>query len=263
MPPMAAPLPAPLPPPAIAPPAAPTAAPTTAPTAPSFTTSIVLFFEPVSLAAYLLHASIAPWLGAAAALATRAGAAGGGVFCSATVAPPFQFAPTRPVTRAVAITTAMPIAVSFHGLVICPLREAVLPEVAAVAVGVASGRRGVASLNGIACERGAAAAGRDARAASRRGAAAGRDDRRARRPRRLVVARHHLADVLVGDEALGAHLPEHLLPARAALLHRGDLVERERLRTVRAPRGGGARGPPGRWFAGALPRRAWRRGCPG
>ncbi|PYM29758.1 MAG: hypothetical protein DMD80_06095 [Candidatus Rokuibacteriota bacterium] len=120
-PPMAAPLPAPLPPPAIAPPAAPTAAPTTAPIAPSLTTSIVLSFEPVSLAAYLLHASIALWLGAAGALATRAGVACCTfccVFCScAARSPPVQFATTRPVTRAVAITTAMPIVVTFHGFI--------------------------------------------------------------------------------------------------------------------------------------------------
>src|SRR3989442_4290369 len=69
---MPPPFPAPFPPPAIAPPAAPTAAPTTAPIAPSLTTSIVLSFEPVSLAAYLLHALIALWLGAAGAPPPRA-----------------------------------------------------------------------------------------------------------------------------------------------------------------------------------------------
>src|SRR3989442_6540934 len=71
---MPPPFPAPFPPPAIAPPAAPPAAPTTAPIAPSLTTSIVLSFEPVSLAAYLLHALIALWLGAARThLTTRPG----------------------------------------------------------------------------------------------------------------------------------------------------------------------------------------------
>src|SRR2546428_13141747 len=114
---MAAPLPAPLPPPAIAPPAAPTAAPTTAPIAPSLTTSIVLSFEPVSLAAYLLHASIALWLGAAGAPATPAGGARCPfccVFCSpAARAPPVQFAPTRPGTRAGASPTPHPHLVPF------------------------------------------------------------------------------------------------------------------------------------------------------
>src|SRR5437879_3718040 len=137
---MAAPLPAPLPPPAIAPPAAPTAAPTTAPIAPSLTTSIVLSFEPVSLAAYLLHALIALWLGAAGALATRAGVACCTVccaFCSwAARSPPVQFATTRPVTRAVAITTAMPIVVTFHGFIVYPSRPGGLPEVTAAPVRV-------------------------------------------------------------------------------------------------------------------------------
>src|SRR2546421_13044289 len=97
---MPAPLRAPFPPPAIAPPAAPTAAPTTAPIAPSLTTSIVLSFEPVSLAAYLLHASIALWLGAAGALATRAGGACLPFCCvffsRRARAPPAQFATTTP-----------------------------------------------------------------------------------------------------------------------------------------------------------------------
>src|SRR2546426_6101494 len=101
---MAAPLPAPLPPPAIAPPAAPTAAPTTAPIAPSLTTSIVLSFEPVSLAAYLLHALIALWLGAAGAPPPRAGGACRTprcpLFSLGARAPPGQLATTRPGTKA-------------------------------------------------------------------------------------------------------------------------------------------------------------------
>src|SRR2546425_3685829 len=101
---MAAPLPAPLPPPAIAPPAAPTAAPTTAPIAPSLTTSIVLSFEPVSLAAYLLHALIALWLGAAGAPAPPAGGARRPLRCAlfslAGRAPPVPIAPPTPGPRA-------------------------------------------------------------------------------------------------------------------------------------------------------------------
>src|SRR6266403_1552856 len=132
---MAAPLPAPLPPPAIAPPAAPTAAPTTAPIAPSFTTSIVLSFEPAALAAYVLHAAIALGLGAAGMLATRTGVACATfccAFCScAARSPAVQFATTRPVTRAVAITTAMAIAVNFQGFIVCPsglgMRDLMLP----------------------------------------------------------------------------------------------------------------------------------------
>src|SRR5881296_3686665 len=133
-----------------------------------------------------------------------------------------------------------------------PPRPGGLPEVtaAAVRVNVAVRRCAIARASGVAGEGPAAA----------RGFASGRDDRRARRPRRLVVARHHLPDVLVGNEALGAQLPEDLLPARAALLHRGDLVERERLRTVRAPRGRRARRRRGRRLAGALRRRRRRHG---
>src|SRR5438132_889242 len=248
---MAAPLPAPLPPPAIAPPAAPTAAPTTAPIAPSFTTSIVLSFEPASLAAYLLHAAIALWLGAAGMLATRTGVACATfccAFCScAARSPAVQFATTRPVTRAVAITTAMAIAVNFQGFIVSPsglgmryllgTRDA-LPDVAAVPVrvGVAASRRRIARMCPAAGEGRATAPRHDPRAVRRPGVAAGRDHGRAGRPRGLVVARHHLTDVLVRDEALGPHLTEHLLPAGPALLHRRDLIERERLRAVRAPR---------------------------
>src|SRR2546425_12072261 len=109
---MAAPLPAPLPPPAIAPPAAPTAAPTTAPIAPSLTTSIVLSFEPVSLAAYLLHALIALWLGAAGAPAPRAGGARCPVCCPlfsrGARAPPGPIAAATPGTRAAGSTTPPP-----------------------------------------------------------------------------------------------------------------------------------------------------------
>src|SRR2546426_6224824 len=114
---MAAPLPAPLPPPAIAPPAAPTAAPTTAPIAPSLTTSIVLSFEPVSLAAYLLHALIALWLGAAGALATRAGGARCPVCCAffswAARAPPVPFATARPGPEGGAVTPPPPLVPTF------------------------------------------------------------------------------------------------------------------------------------------------------
>src|SRR5438105_6312774 len=113
-----------------------------------------------------------------------------------------------------------------------------LPDVAAVPVrvGVAASRRRIARLRPAAGERRATAPRHDPRTVRRPGVAAGRDDGRAGRPRGLVVARHHLTDVLVGDETLGAHLTEHLLPAGAALLHRRDLIERERLRAVRAPR---------------------------
>src|SRR3989442_4583791 len=114
---MPPPFPAPFPPPAIAPPAAPPAAPTTAPIAPSLTTSIVLSFEPVSLAAYLLHALIALWLGAAGAPAPPAGGGRSPPCCpfcsSAARSPPGHFAATRAGTRPGAVTTPLPSVVAF------------------------------------------------------------------------------------------------------------------------------------------------------
>jgi len=80
---------------------------------------MVLSFEPASLAAYLLHAAIALWLGAARHARDRA---------RAWPAPPLlrllllrgavtarpRFATTRPSRGRFAITAPMAIAVSFH-----------------------------------------------------------------------------------------------------------------------------------------------------
>src|SRR5437660_6552772 len=128
-PPIAAPLPAPFPPPAIAPPAAPTAAPTTAPIAASLTTSLVLSPSPTCADAYRLQASTTSCVGTAGPACTVRGGAGfrlvgrgcwtcrvlAGAFCSASWFEPDQFATTRPVISAVAMTSAMASAVIFQG----------------------------------------------------------------------------------------------------------------------------------------------------
>src|SRR5262249_21147540 len=126
MPPMPAPLPAPLPPLAIAPPAAPTPAPRAPPTAASLTTSPVLslLFAWASRACALHDSTAADGGGLAA---TRAGAAARGVAGGAAAGVGgadavwagtsglYQLATTSPVISAVAITSASPMVVIFHG----------------------------------------------------------------------------------------------------------------------------------------------------
>src|SRR5262245_39850028 len=135
---MAAPLPAPRPPPAMAPAAAPTAAPARAPTPASFSVSTVLSRELTCFSACSLHASMADRVGTTAAGGGLAGRAvwgtGAGVCTAASFdagAPvsgvavflltsgPYQLATTRPVITAVAITRAIPIAVTFQGFQLC------------------------------------------------------------------------------------------------------------------------------------------------
>src|SRR5437762_3047750 len=177
---------------------------------------------PTSLAAYLLHALTSLRLGMVRLLATRAGA-GRAMFCSRALRrPPVQPTTMRAVTNAVAAT---PITVTFQLFIVGCLAElGGLPEVAAATVALsAAARRGV--IVGAAGERSTAT-----------GRARRHDGGAGRRRTRLVVARHHLTHVLFGQQALRTHLPEHVLPARALLLHRGDLIERERFRSGPARR---------------------------
>src|SRR3989442_7127381 len=96
----------------MAPPAAPTAAPTTAPTAASFTTSAVLSRSPVCEAAYRLQASTAACGGIVHGWATRgAGALPLPVLTAALVSSPPRLAPTRPVTKALALMNPLPLPV--------------------------------------------------------------------------------------------------------------------------------------------------------
>src|SRR5215510_7434621 len=129
---MAAPLPAPEPPPAIAPPAAPTTAPATAPMAPSFTVSMVLSRLGTREAACWLHAAMTGCVGTAGvadgdddAVAALRGAVRTDDVVSAAFllseSLPDRLATTSPVASAVAMTRAMPTAVSFQGLFQPPL----------------------------------------------------------------------------------------------------------------------------------------------
>src|SRR5207249_1733727 len=193
---------------------------------------------PTSLAAYLLHALTSLRLGMVRLLATRAGA-GRAMFCSRALRrPPVQPTTMRAITNAVAAT---PITVTFQPFIVGCLAElGGLPEVAAATVAVVVGAAGERST----------ATGR----ARRHDGGAGR------RRTRLVVARHHLTHILFGQQALRAHLPEHVLPARALLLHGGDLIERERFRSGPVRRRRRRRGGDRRLAAGLRRRGRHRNG---
>jgi hypothetical protein len=104
------------------PPAAPTAAPATVLIAPAMTVSLVFSRWPARAAADWLHVSIADCVGTPAAVGAagkvaRGGAARPGLTSTTflSLSLPLQFATMRPVTSTLAITRAIPMAVSFHG----------------------------------------------------------------------------------------------------------------------------------------------------